>query len=134
MSRKVESRKTWSEIQSELQNEYSTMVSKCGMQKLWQKYLKTKKTKDFSRSGRPRKLSQRHERIIKRISSANKKLSVPQVCTEFIYGCSATISASTVRRILKKNYRKPFLAITQRRKRMLWAKKHKHGILEMKKT
>ena len=137
MSRKViiilqTSGKTWSEIQSELQNEYSTTVSKRGMQKIWQKYLKTKKTKDLARSGRPQKLSQRHERIIKRISSANNKLSVPQVCTEFISGCSATISASTVRRILKKygihgyrSIRKPFLTITQRRKRMLWANKHK---------
>ena len=26
---------TWSEIQSELQNEYSTTVSKRGMQKIW---------------------------------------------------------------------------------------------------
>ena len=45
---------------------------------------------------------QKHERIIKIISSANNKLSMPQVCTEFISGCSATISASAVRRILKK--------------------------------
>jgi len=39
--------KTWPEIQSELQNEYTTTVSKHGMQKIWQKYLKTKKTKDW---------------------------------------------------------------------------------------
>ena len=58
MSRKVidvlkTSRKTWSEIQSELRNEYSTTVSKRGMQKIWQKYLKTKKTKNLARSDRP---------------------------------------------------------------------------------
>ena len=40
MSRKVivilkTNEKTWSEIQSELQNEHSTTVSKRGMQKIW---------------------------------------------------------------------------------------------------
>jgi len=99
------------------------------MKKILQKYLKTK---NLARSGRPWKLSQRHERIINRISSANNKLLVRQVCTTFISGCSTTISASTIRRILKKygihgcrSIRKPFLTITQRRKRMLWADKHK---------
>ena len=62
MSRKVivilkTSRKTWSEIQSELHSEYSTTVSKRDMQNIWQKYLKTKKTKDLARSGRLQKLS-----------------------------------------------------------------------------
>jgi len=124
--------KTWSEIQWELQNEYSTTVSKRGMQKIWQKYLKTKKIKDLASFGRPRKLSQRHERIIKRISSANNKLSVLLVCAEFISGCSTTIPASTIKRILKKygihgyrSIRKPFLTITQRRKRMLLTNNHK---------
>ena len=116
------SEKTWSEIQSELQYEYLNVTWK----KIWQKYLKTKKTKDLALSGTPWKLSQRHERIIKRISSANNKLLALQICTEFISGCSATTSASTVRRILKKygihgyrSIRKPFLTITHRRKNAL---------------
>jgi len=33
---------TWSRIQSKLQNKYSTTVSKHSMQKIWQKFIKTK--------------------------------------------------------------------------------------------
>lgn len=124
--------KTWYEIQSELQNKYSTSVSKRGMQKIWQKFLRTNETKDLARIGRPRKVSVRTERLIKRISSANNNLSVPQVTCDFISRCSTEISSSTVRRILKKygihgyrSVRKPFLSIRQRQKRMLWANKHK---------
>jgi len=113
-------------------NKYSATVSKRGMQKIWQKFIKAKETKDLSRTGKPRKLPIRSERIIYRISSTNNQLCVPRVTCELISGCSATISTSTIRRILKKydihgyrSIRNSFLTITQRRKRMLWANKHK---------
>jgi len=129
--------KTWKEIHSELQNTYSTNNSKRGMQKIWQKFLKTNDTKDLARIGRPRKLSVRSERLLKRISSGNKCLSVQQVTRNFISCCCTSISRSTVRRILKKYgirgyrcVRKPFLTILQRRKRMIWARKHKEWDFE----
>ena len=62
-------RKTWPEIQSELQNKYSTTVYKRIMKKNWQTFIKTKETKNLARTGRLRKLSVRCERITKGISS-----------------------------------------------------------------
>ena len=71
------------------------------MQKIWQKFMKTKEAKGLALNERLQKLSVGSERIIKRISSTTNKLCAPQVTCEFISGCSATISATTVRRILK---------------------------------
>jgi len=85
--------------------------------------VKVYKNKGFGQKWKTRKLSVKTKRIFKRISITNNKFYVPQVTREFISGCSDTISASIVRRILKRygihgygNIRKPFLTITQKRK------------------
>ena len=102
------------------------------MQKSLQNFIKTKETNDLAHIVRPRKLSVRSKRIIKRISSINNGLFVPQVTCKLISGCSAIISASTVRSILRKygthsfgSTRKPFITITQRQRRMLLPNKYK---------
>jgi len=120
--------KSWQEIQLELSIKYQKVVTKRGMQYVWKKYLETGSIVDKNRKGRPTAVSPRGQRTIKRMCTANRYLPVSSIAVTYNSYTSENVSHSTVQRILKryglrsyKAVKKPFLNLSQRRKRVTWA-------------
>ena len=64
---------------------------------------KREKTANKMSSGRPKKLSVRDVRCLKRIVSKNRRLSLKEVTNTLNSSTKSIVSLQTVRRILKKN-------------------------------
>ena len=92
---------------------------------------------DKARSGRPRKSSSRDDRVLRRLSLTNRKLTSPQLAHQWMESCSAHVSPSTVRRRclefgLKgcRARRKPLVTADQRKRRVAWARAHKDWTIQ----
>lgn len=82
-------------------------------------------------SGRPAKLSATDQRFIVRSVAKNPKISAPKIATQLCASSGTTISAQTVRRVLKnKGYNsrtarsKPFISSVNQKKRLEFALKY----------
>lgn len=122
---------SWQQISQEMREKYKCIAQKRTMQRIWKKYQETGSVDDKERSGRPRITSPRNERIIKRICLRNRVLSTAKITGNFNAMMSTTLSSSSVRNILRKygikSYaavKKPFLTLSQRKRRVVWAKEH----------
>jgi transposase len=99
--------------------------------KLLQKKNETGSVADRSRSGRPRLSNDRQDRVLRRTSLADRRLTSPQLVRQWREKCGVMASPSTVRkRCLEfglrgcKARRKPLLSDAQRKCRVEWAKKY----------
>lgn len=95
------------------------------------KLQETGSTADRHRTGRPKKTTQRQDRVLLRTSLANRKLTSPLLLREWQEKCSVDVCTSTVRRRCLefglrgcKARKKPLLTEQQRKKRLLWAKEY----------
>lgn len=100
-----------------------------GVRKLVLKYNNTGKLDDKKRCGRKRKTSDRDDRLLKRLSLSNRRLSSAKLC----HAWGKRVSSSLVRRRLvqcglkaRRPRRKPLLTLCMRKKRMDWARQHLH--------
>ncbi|MCJ8740161.1 hypothetical protein PDJAM_G00055700 [Pangasius djambal] len=89
------------------------------------------------RSGRPRKLTERGQRLLKRIVQRGRRLSSQAIATELQTSCDLQISPSTVRRELhgmgfhdRAAASKPHITKCNAKRRMQWCKAHRHWTLE----
>ena len=93
---------------------------------------------EATRSGRPRKLTDRQERYIFRKARVNYKWSFRDLANDFNQNCSSiSVSRYTVRRILLRfkieshlAVRKPLLTVGDRLKRLNWARRHQYWTFE----
>jgi transposase len=95
------------------------------------KHQETGSTADRHRTGRPKKTTQRQDRVLLRTSLVNRKLTSPLLLREWQEKCSVDVCPSTVRRRCLefglrgcKARKKPLLTEQQRKKRLLWAKEY----------
>ncbi|CAF2982116.1 unnamed protein product, partial [Rotaria sp. Silwood2] len=92
---------------------------------------------DLPRSGRPRKISQRAARYLKRLTQGQNRRSSRLITQALHMSLSQPVSTKTVRRqlhILGYKYRvkrkKTILTITQKQKRLAWCQQHKDYTIE----
>ena len=92
---------------------------------------------DSKRSGRPKKISERDERELKRLVQGNNRLSVAKITKDLNVGLVKPVSEETVRRYLKKlgheyavKIKKPFLSLKHRRARVEWCQQHLHWTIQ----
>jgi transposase len=92
---------------------------------------------DTSRSGRPRLLTERHERLIVRMVASGKCRTAVDVQSHLRTEDNVNVSVNTVRRVLHRGglvsrvrRRKPLLTKDHRRNRMAFAKKYEHWTAE----
>jgi len=121
--------KTWAEVLDIMKNKYDCIISKRACQNLVKKHKETGSIKDLPKSGRPRKLDVRTERVIRRICIKNRTWTSNQIRATV----AANVSRMTINRILLKyglKYRiakkKPLLNPKQRRARYEWAQQFQH--------
>ena len=125
--------KSVGDIQIIMKERYKVDVSKRGLQKLLKKFQETGKYEDSKRSGRPCKISQRGERIIRRISLKDRFLSARNVLGIYCDQTKDNISQSTLNRILNEYVlrshtavKKTLLNYSQRQRRLEWARDKKN--------
>lgn len=94
---------------------------------IWIKYLKTGKTEDRNRSGRPCITTEKENRLICRISKNNPFLTAREIGQQCEILCKASVD--TVRRVLRRSgligriaAKKPFLTKKQIQRRYQWCK------------
>ena len=85
------------------------------------------------RSGRPRCTTKQEDKYIRVSSLRNRRLTGPQLAASLNGTCKTPVSTSTVKRrfwdagllgrVAKK---KPYLTLANKRKRLRWAKQHRH--------
>ena len=88
---------------------------------------------DSKRSGRPKKISVRGERELKRLTRGENRLSVAQITRDLNVGLTEPVSRETVRRYLKRlgyeyavKIKKPFLTKKHWAARVQWCHQHLH--------
>ena len=101
------------------------------------KWKRLGKTATQPRSGRPRKVTERGQRMLKRIVQRGRRLSAQSIATELQTSCDLQISPSTVRRELhgmgfhgRAAAAKPHITKCNARRRMQWCKARRHWPLE----
>ena len=112
-------------IAEKLKCSHSTVV------RLLKKRRETGKVEDRARNGRPRKSTSREDRVLSRLSLANRKLTSPELAKRWTESCSVDVSSVTVRRRCLeiglrgcKARRKPLMTSVQRKARVDWARKY----------
>ena len=92
---------------------------------------------DKPRSGRPRATSVRDDRLIARISKANRKASLPVIKREFEDSTQKQVSTMTVSLRLREcglashiPLKKPLLNNTHKRKRKIWCRNKRNWYME----
>jgi transposase len=74
--------------------------SHCTVTRLIKKYKECGQLKDRKRSGRPRQSNEAQDRMLRRASLANRKLTSPELAAKWRESCTVNASLSTVRRRL----------------------------------
>lgn len=95
------------------------------------RYVRENRVESIPQTGRPKKLSARHERYIVGKIKRNPRLSAPKLATEVKATWNKSVSAETIRRSLRKyGYngrtarRKPFISKQKKKKRYQFAMKY----------
>jgi transposase len=94
-----------------------------------------------SRPGKPRKLSDRDRRSLRRVVTSNRQTSVDTIATEFRSACGSDVSARTVRRELhelgfhgRAAAHKPHITQANARLRLQWCKARRQWTVEQWKS
>jgi len=88
---------------------------------------------DLKRSGRPKALSERDVRDLKRLVTGDNRLSVAKITSDLNVSRPKQVSKDTVRRCLRKlgyeyavKIKKPWLTAKHKKARVEWCKQHQH--------
>ncbi|XP_043586630.1 uncharacterized protein LOC122569528 [Bombus pyrosoma] len=107
--------------------------SETACKQAWYKFLKAGMCCDQPKNGRPRKATPKMNRRFHRLSEKDRFRSANNIAAEINYNNDTQISARTVRRRLKdfnlrgrKPQKKPLLSSRNRKRRLAFAKAHKH--------
>jgi len=114
-----------------------TGKSKDSVRKIFGRVQKNNSFKEKTRSGRPRKLSERDRRIIISLLRKSKTKTVESIRKEASVHHNIDVSESTIRRAFRESgfvarvkRKKPFLTNEQKKKRLSWAKAHNTWTVE----
>lgn len=112
-------------------------LSVSGVVKIVHRYRDTGSYNDRPRSGAPRKTSKREDKFLTVTSKRDRFKTVRDLTAELNTSRETSVSESTVRRRLAaknlKGYiaaKKPLLRVINKKKRLHWAKTHKHWTVE----
>jgi transposase len=88
---------------------------------------------DLKRSGRPKALSERNVRELKRLVTGENRLSVAKITSDINISLPKPVSKDTIRRCLTKlgyeyavKLKKPWLSVKHKKSRVKWCKQHQH--------
>lgn len=108
-------------------------VSRCCVRNAIVKFRDEATYTDSKWSGRPKILSNRAERELKRLVRSDNRLSVAKIRADLNVGLTKPVSKETVRRYLRKfgyeyavKVKKPFLTENHRKARVDWCRQHLH--------
>lgn len=120
------------EGQSYRQIAKTLQISVTGVAKTVKRYEQTGTHDDQKRSGRPKVTSESEDKFIRVISLRNRRMTAPEIQAQLNETRSTDISSSTVKRRLRTAglmgrvaARKPLLRTINKKKRLIWAKKHR---------
>ena len=102
-------------------------ISRGAVEGLWKKYVTHGNVKNRKKCGRPRKTTDREERLLVKMSKQEPKSTAPRLMAQ--WSSEKTVSVSTVKRILckyglfgRQACRKPVLNNNQIKRRLEWCK------------
>lgn len=102
-----------------------------------QRWKETGNTTESAGRGRKRASSQRDDRVLVRLSLADRSLNSTELAREWKESAGVTLSSSTVRKRLIANglrackaRKKPLLTEIQRKRRLEWARQHRSWTVE----
>ena len=106
-------------------------VSRCFVQNAIKKFDRRHHHNDAKRSGRPKKITGRNVRTLKRLVKGNHRLSATKIMSDLNSVLPKPVSVTTVRRYLKKlgfeyvvKIKKQWLNAKHRRQRVAWCTQH----------
>ena len=118
-------------ICAQMHKKYGKKVYSGTLRKIWQKYKATGSIKDRKRSGRPKLLSEREERFLRRECLKDRQTTLTFLQKKVNIHSGKSVSREKIRRVLHKyglgSYvpeRKQLLTRRQKKKRLEWAKLH----------
>ena len=124
---------SWKAVKTHMERNFQCHVSVQGMIKLYKKHKLTGQVDDYKRSGRPKCTSRREDRTIRKECLRDRFATLNILHRRLKISLGRRISQMTISRRLRhfglKCYvpsRKPLLNKTQRKKRLLWARGHRH--------
>lgn len=116
-------------------------VSRNGVRTTLKRKSETGRNDDRKRLGRPRKTTERTDKLIKLISNRNRFKTSPEITAEINNMLSKPISVQTTKRRLREvglngcvAVKKPLLSKANIKKRLLFAKQHQHWTIDQWKT
>ena len=108
-------------------------VCRCCVRNAITKFEEYTKFDDMKRSGRPKSLSDRNIRELKRLVQGANRLSPAKITTDLNISLFKPVSKRTVRRYLKKlgyeyavNIKKQWLSTKHRKARVRWCERYQH--------
>jgi transposase len=108
-------------------------VSRCCVQNAITKFEQHGIFEDLKRSGRPKALSERNVRELKRLVTGDNRLSVGKITSNLNGSLQKPVSKDTVRRCIRKlgyeycvKIKKPWLSAKHKKARIEWCKQHQH--------
>ena len=108
-------------------------VSRCRVHNAISKFEKYTKSDNIKRSGRPKSLSDRNIRELKRLVQGDNRLSAAKITTDLNMSLFKSVSKRMVRRYLKKlgyeyavKIKKQWLSTKHRKARVRWCEPYQH--------
>ena len=108
-------------------------ISRCCMRNAIVKFQQYTNFDDLKRSGRPRRLSDRNIRELKRLVQSDNRLSAAKITSDLNTSLSKPVSKRTVRRYLKElgyeyavKIKKQWLSGKHRKARVQWCEQYQH--------
>ena len=108
-------------------------ISRCCVRNAIMKYENRGRFTDSKRSRRPKKLTERDERELRRLFQGQNRLSVAKITKDLHVGLCTPVSKVTTHRYLKEfgfeyavKIKKPFLSVKHRKTRVECCKQHLH--------
>jgi transposase len=121
----------WDAIVAKMSKEYNFSITTRSCMSLMKKYKESGTVDDQARSGRPKSLTQREERLLCRSMRVDRRKNAREVIGELQERCGKKVCKRTVLNILRKYglrrrvaVRRPLLTKRMRRDRLQWAKDH----------
>lgn len=122
---------SWKQVADEMHDKYEVKVTVRTCKRIGKKWRLTHSVSDLARSGRPRLLDNRGQRILRRAAFSNRKLTYRQLSREVAHVTSRIPSKWTVMRALRRMRIRRYVAVrraklTKRMKknRWLWSRQY----------
>jgi transposase len=122
---------SWKDVVQEMHEKYMVEVTVRTCKRIGKKWNETQSVSDLPRSGRPRLLDSRGQRILRRAAFKNRKLSYRQLGREVAHVANRVISKWTVMRALRRMGIRRYVAVKRakltrrmKRNRWLWSRQY----------